>query len=55
MKLLLFSSVAALSDLDKLGIIGDYHVRSSHSPMMATAPCQMQVRLAIDARAPRLL
>ena len=31
MKLLLFSSVAALSDVDKLGIIGDYHVRSSHT------------------------
>ena len=31
MKLLAFSSVAALSDVDKLGIIGDYHVRSSHT------------------------
>ena len=31
MKLLLFSSVAALTDVDKLGIIGDYHVQSSHT------------------------
>ena len=31
MKLLLFSSVAALTEVDKLGIIGDYHVRSSHT------------------------
>ena len=31
MKLLLFSAVAALTDVDKLGIIGDYHVRSSHT------------------------
>ena len=31
MKLLLFSSVAALSDVDRLGIIGDYHIKSSHS------------------------
>ena len=31
MKLLLFSSVAALTEVDKLGIIGDYHVRSSHA------------------------
>ena len=31
MKLLLFSSVAALTDVDKLGIIGDYHLRSSHT------------------------
>jgi len=31
MKLLLFSSVAALTDVDRLGIIGDYHVRSSHT------------------------
>ena len=31
MKLLLFSAVAALTDVDKLGIIGDYHLRSSHT------------------------
>ncbi|CAH0375822.1 unnamed protein product [Pelagomonas calceolata] len=31
MKLLLFSSVAALTDVDKLGIVGDYHIKSSHS------------------------
>ena len=31
MKLLLFSAVTALSDVDKLGIVGDYHLRSYHS------------------------
>ena len=31
MKLLLFSSVAALTEVDKLGIIGDYHLKSSHT------------------------
>ncbi len=31
MRLLLAAVAAALSDVDRLGMIGDYHVRSSHS------------------------